>query len=119
VTKQLILRAQGVYYVATGLWPLVSIRSFERVTGPKTDTWLVHTVGALAAAIGTALLVAARKEESDEATLTLAVASAFAFAGIDTIYTARLRISPIYLADGLVQTALALMLISPSGRGGQ
>jgi len=28
---------QGVYYLLTGLWPLVSIETFQMVTGPKTD----------------------------------------------------------------------------------
>jgi hypothetical protein len=27
---------QGVYFVATGVWPLVSIRTFMAITGPKT-----------------------------------------------------------------------------------
>src|SRR5438270_11614006 len=38
---------QGVYYLLTGVWPLVSIDTFQMVTGPKTDLWLVQTVGAL------------------------------------------------------------------------
>jgi hypothetical protein len=41
---------QGVYYLLTGVWPLPSIGSFQRVTGPKTDLWLVRTVGVLVAA---------------------------------------------------------------------
>jgi hypothetical protein len=38
---------QGTYYAATGLWPILWMRSFEAVTGPKQDHWLVKTVGAL------------------------------------------------------------------------
>ena len=30
--------AQGGFYLVTGIWPLVSIGSFQRVTGPKVDT---------------------------------------------------------------------------------
>jgi hypothetical protein len=41
---RLLLRGQAMFYVITGLWPLVSLGSFERVTGPKTDDWLVHIV---------------------------------------------------------------------------
>jgi hypothetical protein len=43
---------QAAYYLMTGLWPLFHRRSFEAVTGPKTDYWLVRTVGVLVAAIG-------------------------------------------------------------------
>ena len=40
------LRIQGgYYYVASGLFPLVSMELFERLTGPKRDRWLVQMVG--------------------------------------------------------------------------
>ncbi|HEY8459163.1 MAG TPA: hypothetical protein VIM99_02215 [Blastocatellia bacterium] len=34
---------QGAFYPAIGVWQLLSMRAFERVTGPKTDKWLVKT----------------------------------------------------------------------------
>src|SRR4051794_2064938 len=49
------LRALSAYYFATGLWPIVHLRSFVALTGPKRDTWLVQTFGALVAATGVAL----------------------------------------------------------------
>lgn len=49
---------QGPYYFATGVWPLVSMRTFEAVPGPKTDRWLVKTVGVLDAAVEAALIAA-------------------------------------------------------------
>lgn len=48
--------AQGLFYLVTGVWPIVSINTFLKVTGPKTDLWLVKTVGAVIAVIGAALL---------------------------------------------------------------
>jgi hypothetical protein len=47
----------GGYYVVIGIWPLISMRTFERVTGPKLDKWLVKTVGILVTVAGTTLLV--------------------------------------------------------------
>jgi hypothetical protein len=35
----------GVYGFIAGLWPLVSIGTVQRVTGPIVDLWLVNTVG--------------------------------------------------------------------------
>lgn len=35
----------AAYFVLTGLWPILNIRSFLRVTGPKSDLWLVKTWG--------------------------------------------------------------------------
>ncbi len=37
-----------------GLWPLLHMRSFEQVLGPKTDRWLVRTVAGLMLASGLA-----------------------------------------------------------------
>jgi hypothetical protein len=28
---------QGLYFVITGVWPILSIRTFMMITGPKTD----------------------------------------------------------------------------------
>jgi hypothetical protein len=49
---------QGLYFLMTGLWPLVSIGTFQQVTGPKINLWLVNTVGVLVAVIGAALILA-------------------------------------------------------------
>ena len=97
--------AQGLFYVLTGLWPLLSIRTFQMVTGPKTDLWLVKTVGVLVAVIGGVLLNASRRPLPPEAPL-LAVGSAAGLTAIDVVYVARRRISRIYLLDALAETAL-------------
>ena len=41
-----------------GAWPLVHMRSFEWVSGPKTDHWLVQTVAGLLIANGSVHLSA-------------------------------------------------------------
>lgn len=104
----LVLKLQAVYYVITGLWPLVSFRTFEWVTGPKVDDWLVQMVGLLAASIGAALWVGARAKRPMAAIVLLAVLSAASFAFIDIRYALVGRISAIYLADAVVEVALAL-----------
>jgi hypothetical protein len=97
---------QGAFYLATGLWPLLSLRTFERVTGPKSDRWLVKTVGVLVTVIGMVLLVAGcRRRVSDELVL-LAVGSAAGLAGIDSIYSLRGRIATVYLLDAMAELAL-------------
>jgi hypothetical protein len=40
---------QGIYFLATGVWPLLSMRTFLAVTGLKTDLWLVKKVGLILA----------------------------------------------------------------------
>ncbi len=101
-----LARIQAAYYVATGVFPLVSMRAFEAVTGPKTDRWLVKTVGLLVAAIGSGLALASwRRQVSPELAL-IAAGSAGALATIDTVYVAKRRISPVYLIDAVIETAL-------------
>jgi hypothetical protein len=102
-----LLAIQAGYYGVTGIWPLLHLPSFEAVTGPKTDDWLVHMVGLLAAAIGTVLGAAtAQNRVRSPDVVLLAITSAAAFAAIDVWYGLSGRISRIYLADALVQVCI-------------
>lgn len=101
-----LARAQALYYVATGVWPLVDIRSFEAVTGPKTDRWLVKTVGLLVATTGLSLGLAARRRRFAPEVVLVAAGNAAALAAIDGVYVAKGRISPIYLLDAAAEIAL-------------
>lgn len=109
---------QGLYYLATGLWPLLSIRTFQLVTGFKTDNlptgreadhWLVMTVGVLIAVIGLALLVAGARRRVTAEVVLLAVGSIAGLIGIDVAYTARGVIAPIYLADAAGEVVLLIL----------
>jgi hypothetical protein len=107
---------QGTYFLVTGLWPLLSLRTFEAVTGPKADGWLVKTVGVLVAVIGAALLADAR--HPSRGTIVAGLGSAAALGAVDTIYAARGRIARIYLLDAVAEAALvATWLATGSGRG--
>ncbi len=103
-SRRTALRLQAAYYVATGAFPFVSRRAFEAVTGPKTDWWLVQMVGLLAVTVGTAIALETREPQAGNATCTLAVLSAFSFAGIDVAYATSGRISKIYLADAAIES---------------
>jgi hypothetical protein len=103
----LVARIQGWFYVATGVWPILDIDSFEAVTGPKTDGWLVKTVGVLVTVVGAVLLVATRARRYDDAIVLLAVGSALGLAAIDLIYALSGTIAPVYLADAGAEVVLA------------
>ena len=96
---------QGIFYMATGLWPIVHLRSFERVTGPKSERWLVKAMGALIATVGTTLVIGARERPS-RALRFLGMGAAAALGGSALWYAARRRISPIYFADAALEGAL-------------
>ena len=98
-----IAAVQGAYFLATGVWPLVHMPSFEAVTGPKSDKWLVRTVGVLVGIIGGVLVSAAARGRVTPEVAGLAVGSAAGLGAIDTIYSTCGRISPIYLADAVLE----------------
>ena len=104
-----VIKAQGAYYVASGLWGVVDRQGFEKVTGRKTDYWLVRTVGLLAAAIGLTLLTGARARDGrpSSETRVLGIAAGASFTLVDLVYVAKGRISPIYLGDVAVHGLLA------------
>ncbi|UPU36439.1 hypothetical protein M1B72_01675 [Geomonas paludis] len=110
--ERTVASVQGAYFLTTGLWPIFSIRTFMMITGPKTDLWLVKTVGAVLAVIGAALLVAGIADQVTQALVLLAVGSAAALAAVDVIYASRKVIAPVYLLDAVLEAALILWWVA-------
>jgi hypothetical protein len=100
---------QGVFYAATGVWGLVDLASFQAVTGPKTDLWLVRTVAVLVLVAGGVLLVAAARLRVAFETLLLAAGCALGLAAIDVAYVAAGTLRPVYLLDAAAEAVLALL----------
>lgn len=113
---RLVLSCQAVYYFITGVWPVLSLRTFEAVTGPKVDGWLVQMVGLLAAVIGATIGVAAWRGRRTPELLVLAFGSALAFAAIDLLYALGGVIAPIYLGDAALQGLGVAVLAWSLGR---
>lgn len=89
---------QSAYYIPTGIWPLVpyvGMRTFEWITGPKVDRWLVQTVGALFGVIGVVIGRARSHDRITPEIETLAVGSALSLATVDVVFVARRHISPM------------------------
>jgi hypothetical protein len=99
---------QGGFYVLTGVWALVDLDSFMAITGPKTDLWLVKTVGALVTVIGGVLLIAGRRRRVTRDVLLLGIGAAFSLATIDVVYVSAGRISKIYLLDAVAEAGLCV-----------
>jgi hypothetical protein len=97
--------AQGAYFALVGAWPLVHLRSFEKVTGPKLEPWLTKGVGACWLNVGIHLIQAGLRggrPRRDERGLALRMAATFA--AFDFHYAGRRRrISPIHLVNGFIQ----------------
>jgi hypothetical protein len=103
---QVLALGQGLYYFSSGAWPLLSMRSFEAVTGPKTDRWLVRTVGTLITVMGAVLVSAGARGRVSPEIAGLAVGSAAGLAAIDVGYALAGRISKVYLLDAALELGL-------------
>jgi hypothetical protein len=120
VNAQRLARLHGTANVLGGLWPLVHLRSFEAVFGPKADRWLVKTVSGLLLVNGVVQLSGVATEATLRQSRRLGVGTAAVLLCIDLIYVPTGRISPVYLLDALVEIGwIALWARSefPQSRG--
>jgi hypothetical protein len=115
--RQTVAGGQALYFLVTGIWPLVHMPSFLRVTGPKTDLWLVRTVGALIAVVGAVIGRAALRRRITPDIALLATGSSAALTAIDVIYVAKGRIAPIYLLDAAGEVVLIAGWVISGGTG--
>jgi hypothetical protein len=98
--------AQGAYFLAAGLWPLVSLKTFYAVTGPKRDGWLVQTVGSMIACVGSTLLLGALRPTVSPEIRWLGASSSAALLAVDVVFVGQRRIPRIYLADAVAELGL-------------
>lgn len=106
---RLLALLQGIYYAATGLWPLLHMPSFLAITGPKQDLWLVNTVGVLVLVIAVVLLFAAARRVVAPEVRLLGAGSAAGLATIEFYYGLAGQVWPVYLLDGVLELILVLL----------
>ncbi len=99
---------QGLYFVITGIWPLLNMASFITATGPKQDTWLVEMVGLLSASVGITFIVSSLRRHPLPILLGYAVAVSFLV--MDIIYVGTGQIGSIYLLDAAIQGAFIIAI---------
>lgn len=99
---------QAIYYIITGIWPLLDIDSFMAVTGPKTDLWLVKMVGLLSLVIGVGLTYNYASLKDKFLGGILGIGGALSFIIIDVTYATKDIISNTYLLDGVAQVVFVV-----------
>lgn len=104
--------AQGTYFLTTGIWPVLSRRTFEAVTGPKTDFWLVRIMGGVLGTIGATLIHGALSRRPSSGLALLGIGSAATLGVGDIVYSGKGRISKIYLVESVVELALIGMWVA-------
>jgi hypothetical protein len=96
-----IARVQGIYFLLSGLWPIINMASFEKVSGPKTDKWLVKTLGLLVAGIGALLIL-----QDQPYIKPLGIISAACLLAADVYYVIKRVIPSTYLLDAAAEVAI-------------
>ncbi|MBA3463172.1 MAG: hypothetical protein H0T46_24665 [Deltaproteobacteria bacterium] len=100
---------QGVFYVVTGLWPIIHLRSFEAVTGRKKEGWLAKSMGGLIAAVGAALIAGSLEKRESAALRVLGMGSAIALGVADLVFAKQQkthnRHQKAYYADAAAEGA--------------
>ncbi|MFN2525817.1 MAG: hypothetical protein ABR505_06080 [Actinomycetota bacterium] len=95
--------AQGLFNALGGLWPLISLRSFEWVYGKKHDIFLQKTVGGLLLSIGCVQLAAADSGKQIPPIRRLGIATASTLLAIDLIYIPKGEMRWTYWQDTLCE----------------
>jgi hypothetical protein len=101
---------QATYYILSALWPLISMTSFEAVTGPKSDVWLVRMVALLILVIGLTLASAVISHRETPEIYLCSILSCLSFIAIDVIYSMAGQISKVYLGDAAVEALIVITL---------
>jgi hypothetical protein len=79
------------------------MRTFEKVTGPKTDHWLIKTIGFMLVVIGSALITGGIRKTITSELAVLGVGIASVLLSIDIFYVTKKKISRIYLLDAVAE----------------
>ncbi len=104
---------QGIFYIMTGIWPFICMKSFEAVTGPKVDKWLLKTVSVLIICSGLIMLYSSTVTPIIPfETVMLGTLNAIGLAGIDIYYVLIKRIRSVYLADALIEICFGLFYLT-------
>jgi hypothetical protein len=116
VTDSGLARAHGVFNLLGGVWPLVHMSSFERVLGPKVDTWLVKTVAGLLVTVGVSQLEATGSPDAVAAARTIGAGTAGTLLAVDLAYAPSGRISRVYLLDAVAEACWLALWSRPRRR---
>ena len=101
--NSVLLIVQAVYYLLTGLWPLLHLNSFLSITGSGADLWRSQPINLLILCVGLVLLRGSAEKSSKPATNILSVAAAFVLLIIDLYFPFSGVVSKLYVVDGILQ----------------
>lgn len=104
---------QGIYFFITLVWPVIDIESFMKVTGPKTDVWLVKTVSVLLLPYSIICLWAGFNfKRISKLIIVTMVLTCLGLAFVEFYYYFNGTIKWVYAADAVLQLMFSIWWIS-------
>lgn len=106
-----ILFWQGLYYVVTGLWAIVSLESFSVITRHEVhgDAFEMQSIAALAGVLGLFFVWGARRLELRRPAAWLALGSAVAIIVLELVYFSEIR-GTLFVPDLFEESFVAVLL---------
>lgn len=117
MNRRVVARAHGAFNIASGLWPVLNMPTFEAATGPKTDEWLVKAVGGMLVATGLTQLAGAGSAVGRRDARRIGIGAAAALTVVDLVYVPKGRISKVYLLDAALHLAWIGLWLTSSEAG--
>lgn len=102
----LVARAQGLFNLVGGDWPLLHLRSFECVFGPKSEEWLQRTTAGLLATAGWSMLFT--PAGAGRRARRTGLGAAGTLLAVDLVYVPIGRLRPTCLLDAAMQAGWLL-----------
>jgi hypothetical protein len=104
VFLRLVLAAQGLYFVGTGMWAILDLRSFLLATSYVADPFKTHTNAILFTAIGFCLIYASYHSDNLYPAAMLGIFVSAGTAAADYVYLPRIGDPLAFRVDLMLQS---------------
>lgn len=109
--RRWVLLTQGVYYVLTGLWPLIHFDSFADFVALNVIPFQAQAFGAVIVVVGASLIEASRREPPGSYPTLLGTAVAGAIAMVSLFWLPRMGVASGLWIDFAIEVAIAAALV--------
>ena len=111
---KILLWWQGLYYGITGIWAIVSLDSFSRITGhyDTGDAFEMHSIAALAVVLGLAFIWGAMQEKYRVFAGWILFGSAIAIIIPEIVYFSSEVKNTLFLFDLFEETVIAALTLA-------
>ena len=105
-----LLIFQGLYYSLTGLWAIVSLDSFSRITNHYGDAFEMHSIAAIALVSGIFLIYGALKEQLRRPAGFLALGLVLAIIIPELIYLPKIGNPSLFWVDFVLEGVAGVLI---------